>query len=50
MRSGFDTGLDRDAIVAAATWVGGLLERTPPAMVGRAGAFPPVAQSQRGAA
>ena len=50
VRSGFATGLNRDGIVATADWVSGLLERTPPAMVGRAGIFPPVADSKRGAA
>lgn len=50
VRSGYRTGLDREAISRTAEWVGGLLERTPPAMVGRAGAFPPVATSERGAA
>ncbi len=52
-RSGYATGIDRDAIVEAATWVSGLLERQPPAMVGRAGAFPPAARnhtSTKGAA
>lgn len=50
VRSGFVTNLDRDQVVAAAEWVSELLERTPPAMVGRAGSFPPVATSERGAA
>ena len=50
VRSGFDTGLNREAIVETADWVSGLLERTPPAMVGRAGTFPPAADSKRGAA
>jgi hydroxymethylglutaryl-CoA lyase len=50
VRSGYRTGLDRATIVAAAEWVSGLLERTPPAMVGRAGAFPPVPSTERGAA
>ena len=50
VRSGYRTGLEREAISRTADWVGGLLERTPPAMVGRAGIFPPVATSERGAA
>ena len=50
IRSGYRTGLDRGGIVSAAEWVSGLLERTPPAMVGRAGVFPPIATSERGAA
>lgn len=50
IRSGYHTGIDRHAIVEAAEWVSGLLERTPPAMVGRAGVFPPVPSTERGAA
>jgi hydroxymethylglutaryl-CoA lyase len=50
VRSGFNTGLDRDGIVTTAEWVGELLERTAPAMVGRAGAFPPAPTSEKGAA
>lgn len=44
VRSGYSTGLDRQAIVDTADWVSGLLERQPPAMVGRAGAFPPISE------
>ncbi|GDX32214.1 hydroxymethylglutaryl-CoA lyase [Actinomycetes bacterium] len=46
VRSGYSTGMKRDGIVAVAQWVGELLERTPPAMVGRAGIFPPPADSE----
>ena len=42
VRSGFYTGIKRDVIVVTADWVGSLLERTPPALVGRAGIFPPI--------
>ena len=46
VRSGYPTGINREGIVAAAQWVGELLQRTPPAMVGRAGIFPPPASSE----
>lgn len=46
IRSGYSTGINREGIVSAAQWVGGLLQRTPPAMVGRAGIFPPPAASK----
>ena len=42
VRSGFHTGIKRDVIVSTAEWVGSLLERTPPALSGRAGVFPPI--------
>lgn len=49
-RSGFQTGIDRETVVETAEWLGGLLGRTPPAMVGRAGTFPAASTSEKGAA
>ncbi|HEX6888548.1 MAG TPA: hydroxymethylglutaryl-CoA lyase [Candidatus Nanopelagicales bacterium] len=39
-RSGYDTGVDLDAAIAASRWLGALLERDLPAYLPRAGAFP----------
>jgi hydroxymethylglutaryl-CoA lyase len=40
-RSGVDTGLDLEALAAAGTWIAGRLGITAPALLGRAGPFPP---------
>jgi hydroxymethylglutaryl-CoA lyase len=40
-RSGYDTGLDLVALADAGTWVTGLLGKPAPALLGRAGPFPP---------
>jgi len=42
-RSGFPTGVDLGAIAAAGTWVCGELGKDVPALLGRAGDFPPPA-------
>ncbi len=39
-RSGLDTGLDLDALVAASDWLGHQLGRPTPALVSKAGGFP----------
>ena len=39
-RSGVRTGLDLDALMRAAEWLGSALDRPVPGLVGRAGAFP----------
>jgi hydroxymethylglutaryl-CoA lyase len=39
-RSGVETGLDLDKLIAATGWVQGILGRQTPAMVSQAGAFP----------
>jgi len=39
-RAGFDTGLDLDALIAAAHWVGEALGRAAPSALSRAGGFP----------
>ena len=39
-RSGIDTGLDLDALVAASDWLGDQLGRPTPALVSKAGGFP----------
>lgn len=39
-RSGVVTGVDMSALVDAADWLGGVLEREVPALLGRAGGFP----------
>ena len=39
-RSGIDTGLDLDALMRAAEWLGEQLERPVPGLLSRAGAFP----------
>jgi hydroxymethylglutaryl-CoA lyase len=44
-RSGYTTGIDRDHVADTARWLSGLLGREAPAMIGRAGAFPPVQQN-----
>ena len=41
-RSGFDTGLDLDALCRASDWLGEQLGRTTPGLVAKAGGFPPV--------
>lgn len=40
-RAGIDTGLDLAATIDAARWLGGVMGRTFPGMVSRAGPFPP---------
>ncbi|MGE0483294.1 MAG: hydroxymethylglutaryl-CoA lyase [Gammaproteobacteria bacterium] len=40
-RMGYATGIDLDAVIATAKWLEGPLDATMPAMVSRAGAFPP---------
>jgi hydroxymethylglutaryl-CoA lyase len=39
-RSGFDTGLDLDALISASAWLAGALGRDLPAYLPRAGVFP----------
>ena len=39
-RSGIDTGMDLDALMRSAEWLGGVLERPVPGLLSRAGAFP----------
>jgi hydroxymethylglutaryl-CoA lyase len=39
-RSGVDTGMDLDALMRSAEWLGGLLGRDVPGLLSRAGAFP----------
>jgi hydroxymethylglutaryl-CoA lyase len=39
-RAGFDTGLDLDALIAAAHWVGEALGKPAPSALSRAGGFP----------
>jgi hydroxymethylglutaryl-CoA lyase len=39
-RSGYETGLDLDALIEAAGWLAGVLGVAPPGMVARAGRFP----------
>jgi hydroxymethylglutaryl-CoA lyase len=39
-RAGFDTGLDLDALIAAAHWVGEALGKSAPSALSRAGGFP----------
>lgn len=41
-RSGVTTGLDLDALIAAAAWFTGVIGRPLPGMVSKAGRFPPV--------
>jgi hydroxymethylglutaryl-CoA lyase len=41
-RSGFDTGLDLDALIRASDWLGERLGRPTPGLVAKAGGFPPV--------
>ena len=40
-RSGVSTGVSAAAVTATAAWLGQLLGKTPPALLGRAGPFPP---------
>ena len=40
-RSGYSTGLDLDALAGAGTWIAEQLGKQAPALLGRAGAFPP---------
>lgn len=44
-RSGYATGLSVDRLIDAAAWLEGRLGRTAPAMLGRAGNFPPANRS-----
>lgn len=39
-RSGIATGLDLDALIGASRWLGGVMDRKMPGMVGHAGGFP----------
>jgi hydroxymethylglutaryl-CoA lyase len=39
-RSGYETGLDLDALATTGTWIAGRLDITAPALLGRAGPFP----------
>ena len=39
-RSGYDTGLDLDGLIASARWLAGAMGREVPGMLSRAGAFP----------
>ena len=39
-RSGVDTGLSHDALVTTAAWLSDILEKSAPALLGRAGQFP----------
>jgi hydroxymethylglutaryl-CoA lyase len=39
-RSGFSTGVDLEVTTATAAWLGGQLDRRPPALLGAAGSFP----------
>lgn len=39
-RSGITTGLDLDALIDASRWLGGVMDRKMPGMVGHAGGFP----------
>jgi hydroxymethylglutaryl-CoA lyase len=40
-RSGYGTGLDLEQLADAGTWISGLLGKQAPALLGRAGGFPP---------
>ena len=40
-RSGYDTGLDLDALCLASEWLGERLGRPTPGLVAKAGGFPP---------
>lgn len=40
-RMGFGTGIDLDALIGAGLWIGEQLDHPVPAMLGRAGVFPP---------
>jgi hydroxymethylglutaryl-CoA lyase len=40
-RSGTDTGVDAGMVCETATWLSGLLNKVPQALLGRAGSFPP---------
>ncbi|MCB1747566.1 MAG: hydroxymethylglutaryl-CoA lyase, partial [Gammaproteobacteria bacterium] len=42
-RMGYRTGIDIDGVIATAKWLEGPLEAAMPAMVSRAGVFPPPA-------
>ena len=46
-RSGIHTGVDADLVTETAEWLGGLLGKEPPALLGRAGPFPPSTLSAR---
>lgn len=43
-RAGIDTGLDLDALIETNRWLAGVMGKTLPAMVGKAGGFPKPAQ------
>lgn len=49
-RSGVETGLDLDKLIAATKWVQGVLGRQTPAMVSQAGGFPKASQETENAA
>lgn len=42
-RSGIDTGLDLDALIATSHWLGGVMQRKLPGMLGHVGRFPSAA-------
>ncbi|HEY3833059.1 MAG TPA: hydroxymethylglutaryl-CoA lyase [Acidimicrobiia bacterium] len=42
-RSGYDTGVDLDRLIAASEWLAGQLGRDTPSLVAKAGPFPPAA-------
>jgi hydroxymethylglutaryl-CoA lyase len=39
-RSGVETGLDLDKLLATSHWLGGVMDKEMPAMLARAGGFP----------
>ena len=45
-RMGIETGVDVNKVIETATWLESVLEKPVPAMVGKAGVFPDVAQKQ----
>lgn len=47
-RSGYDTGLTLDALADTGTWIAARLEMAPPALLGRAGPFPPPPRADQG--
>ncbi len=49
-RAGFDTGLDVDALVDAARWIGGKIGKPPVSALSRAGGFPGLTRAGRGVA
>lgn len=49
-RMGIETGVDIEALIATADWLGGQLGHAGPAMLGRAGNFPPAEAATAGSA